>query len=215
MAETLTGKVPGKMPGKLPEKMAAEGAQALVPGEHVAEQMPEKTPEHQEQPIWNPYFAGVVLGLVLLASYLVMGTGVGSSGAANRLAIGAAHLIAPETIEHNGYFGPFVAAGAQVLDDWLVWEVLGVFLGGALSAYAGGRMKLDILRGPRATTGTRLVLALTGGIVMGVAARIARGCTSGQALSGGAVLSAGSWLFMLAVFAGGYLAAPFVRRQWK
>lgn len=171
--------------------------------------------EPREQPLWNPYFAGVMLGLVLIASYLIMGTGVGSSGAANRLAIGAAHLVAPDAVEHNGYFGSFVANGAAVLDDWLVWEVLGVFLGGALSAYASGRMHLDVLKGPRATTGKRLVFALVGGVVMGVAARLARGCTSGQALSGGAVLSVGSWLFMLAVFAGGYLVAPFVRRQWK
>ena len=33
-------------------------------------------------------------------------------------------------------------------------------------------------------------------------------------LSGGAMLSVGSWVFMLAVFAGGYGMAYFVRRQW-
>ena len=43
---------------------------------------------------------------------------------------------------------------------------------------------------------------------------MARGCTSGQALSGGATLATGSWLFMLMVFAGGYAVAYFVRRQW-
>ena len=43
----------------------------------------------------------------------------------------------------------------------------------------------------------------------------ARGCTSGQALTGGAVLSLGSWVFMMAVFTGGYIVAPLVRRQWR
>ena len=47
------------------------------------------------------------------------------------------------------------------------------------------------------------------------AAKLTRGCTSGQALSGGAVQSVGSWAFMLSVFAGGYAAAYFVRRQWR
>ena len=47
------------------------------------------------------------------------------------------------------------------------------------------------------------------------AARMARGCTSGQALSGGALMSVGAWAFLLAVFAGGYAAAWFVRRQWR
>jgi hypothetical protein len=49
---------------------------------------------------------------------------------------------------------------------------------------------------------------------MGFAARMALGCTSGQALSGGALMSAGSWIFMLSVFAGGYGLARAVRRQW-
>jgi uncharacterized membrane protein YedE/YeeE len=51
--------------------------------------------------------------------------------------------------------------------------------------------------------------------MMGFAARLARGCTSGQALTGGSLLSVGSWIFMMAVFAGGYLFAPLVRRQWR
>jgi hypothetical protein len=50
---------------------------------------------------------------------------------------------------------------------------------------------------------------------MGMAARAARGCTSGQALSGGAAMSVGAWMFMLSVFAGGYAVAWFVRRQWS
>ncbi len=41
-----------------------------------------------------------------------------------------------------------------------------------------------------------------------------RGCTSGQALVGGAELSIGSWAFMFSIFAGGFAVAYFVRRQW-
>ena len=61
----------------------------------------------------------------------------------------------------------------------------------------------------------RMGWALSGGVIMGFAARLARGCTSGQALTGGATLALGSWLFMFAVFAGGYLLAPLMRRQWR
>ncbi|MBI5609257.1 MAG: YeeE/YedE family protein [Deltaproteobacteria bacterium] len=168
-----------------------------------------------EAPFWNPYLAGIVLGLVLLGSFVVMGNGLGGSGAANRVAIGAAHIVAPQAVENNAYMGPMVAPGQHILDDWLVWEVLGVFLGGALAAYSAGRMKLVLLRGPRATVASRLVMAILGGLVMGVAARLARGCTSGQALTGGAALAAGSWVFMFAVFGGGYMVAPLLRRYWK
>jgi hypothetical protein len=166
-------------------------------------------------PYWNPYLAGIALGLVLTTTYLVMGFGLGGSGAANRIAIGTAHVLVPAATEANGYFGQFVGPGKHVLDDWLVYEVLGVFLGGALSAYAAGRMKLAL--GSAAVVGApmRIAAALGGGVLMGVAARIARGCTSGQALTGGSVLSLGSWVFMMCVFAGGYLVAPLVRRQWS
>jgi len=62
--------------------------------------------------------------------------------------------------------------------------------------------------------GARLALAFGGGLIMAYGARLARGCTSGQALSGGAVLSVGSWVFMMCVFAGGYAVAWFFRRLW-
>jgi uncharacterized membrane protein YedE/YeeE len=99
----------------------------------------------------------------------------------------------------------------------LVFLFLGIFLGGLAGAYSGGRLKPEIIRGEKRLVSSwgRLGLALLGGIMMGVAARFGRGCTSGQALTGGALLSVGSWVFMMALFAGGYLTAPFVRRQWR
>ena len=89
-------------------------------------------------------------------------------------------------------------------------------LGGLLGAYPAGRLRPGINMGLRPVIPwKRLALALLGGVLMGVAARFARGCTSGQALTGGALLSVGSWIFMMAVFAGGYLLAPVLRRQWR
>jgi len=55
---------------------------------------------------------------------------------------------------------------------------------------------------------------LIGGALMGFGAKLAGGCTSGQALTGGALLNLGSWLFMLSVFAGAYMLAYFFRRVW-
>ena len=69
--------------------------------------------------------------------------------------------------------------------------------------------------GPNISRGGRIGLAVGGGVLMGFAARLARGCTSGQALTGGSVLAVGSWVFMFSVFAGGYAIAPLVRRQWR
>lgn len=163
---------------------------------------------------WNPYLAGVALGLVLLASFLVMGHGLGASGTANRLGVAALSAVAPEHVAANPYLSEGTASGAHPLDHWLVFEVLGVFLGGAVAAFLAGRSKRGVLKGPRIGSWSRLGFAFGGGIVMGVAARLARGCTSGQALSGGALLSVGSWAFMFSVFAGGYALAWVMRRQW-
>ena len=67
----------------------------------------------------------------------------------------------------------------------------------------------------RMVQGVVWILAVLGGAICGVAAQIARGCTSGQALTGGALLNAGSWAFMMCVFGGAYGAAWFLRRQWR
>jgi len=166
------------------------------------------------QRFWNPYLAGVAIGLVVLSAYVIMGRGLGASGASFRFGVAAVNAVAPSHVAASPVYASAVAHG-HPLDDWLVFEVLGVFLGGLLGAFTSGRLQLEVLKGPRIRTGARLGLALAGGLLMGMGARAARGCTSGQALSGGALLSAGSWIFMFSVFAGGYAAAYFVRRQWR
>ena len=170
----------------------------------------------QERPFWNPYVAGVALGLMLLATFLTMGWGLGSSSGPTRLAFAIAHLVAPAATEANGYMGSYFTGGASIMSDWMVFEVVGVLLGGVLGSYTAGRMRRGaVSKGPRISRNQRIALAFLGGILMGFAARWARGCTSGQALTGGAVLGLGSWIFMLSVFAGGYVTAPLVRRQWR
>ena len=76
------------------------------------------------------------------------------------------------------------------------------------------RVKSQVERGKKASRGLRISLALIGGVLAGFASRLAQGCTSGQALSGSAMLLSGSLVFLVCVFAGGYAAAWLVRRQW-
>jgi uncharacterized membrane protein YedE/YeeE len=162
--------------------------------------------------LWNPYVGGVVLGLVLLATFLVMGFGLGAASAGWRLGVSALGAVAPA---HVAGTPTLAAAGERPLDAWIVYEVAGMALGGVVAAATSGRLRREVLRGPTFGPGPRLALAVGGGILMGAGARLARGCTSGQALSGGALLSVGSWAFMLAVFAGGYAVAQLARRQWR
>jgi uncharacterized protein len=165
---------------------------------------------------WNPYVAGIALGLVLLLTFYLMGTGLGASGAIARTAAVAAHAVAPEATATNGYFSEFYKSGAgNPMVDWIVIEVLGVFVGGLVAVLTARRFRPGVGRGPTAGVGLRLTMAFAGGIVGGIGTRLAMGCTSGQALSGGATLAVGSWVFMMAVFATAFAAAYFVRREWS
>jgi len=166
------------------------------------------------RPYWNPYAAGVGLGLVLLLSYVVLGTGLGASGAITRVAATAAHTVAPTAITGNDYLGGWFADG-NPLTHYLVTMLLGTLVGGLLSAYAARRVTLGVERGPNASVGLRLTLALVGGAFAGLGARFASGCTSGQALSGGAMLQAGSFVFTGACFAAAFAVAPLVRKEWR
>ncbi|MFO8174603.1 MAG: YeeE/YedE thiosulfate transporter family protein [Longimicrobiales bacterium] len=162
----------------------------------------------------NPYLAGILLGLVLFGAYFLTGTGLGASGGMARLVVSAQDLVAPRHVDRVGHLVEMAGGELNPLDHWIVLVTLGTLLGGGLSAFLNGRLKVETQKGPRISVRTRWIMALLGGIFMGYGARLARGCTSGQALSGGAVLSVGSWAFMLAVFAGAYALAYFVRRLW-
>ena len=168
-----------------------------------------------ETKYWNPYVAGVLLGIVLFLSFFLAGHGLGSSGGVNRIAVAVQDLVAPAYVDSVPYTAQLAGGDRDPLDHWIVWEVVGILLGGFASGMLRGRVKLQTYRGPQIGSKARWGFAFVGGLLMGYGARMARGCTSGQALSGGAVLSVGSWAFMFAVFAGGYGLAWFVRRLWQ
>jgi uncharacterized membrane protein YedE/YeeE len=166
------------------------------------------------RPYSNPYLAGFGLGLVLLAAFVLVGRGLGASGAFASAAAAATVTAAPETAAANDYFARYLTASGAPKIDWLVVELIGVTIGGFLSAWFAGRVAKTIEKGPRISSRSRLRLALAGGAVMGAGAMLARGCTSGQALTGGALLSVGSWIFIAAAFAAAYAASPLLKRAW-
>jgi uncharacterized protein len=166
------------------------------------------------RPYADPYLAGAGLGLVLLASFVLAGRGLSASGAFTGAAAGLADAVMPERARSSALFASYLL-GSGPFDRWLLAELVGVALGGFLSALAAGRLRLEVERGAHASRAPRLVMAFAGGVVMGLGAALARGCTSGLALTGGALLGVGSWLFMLAAFAGAYLVSPALKRLWR
>lgn len=167
------------------------------------------------KPYWNPYVAGILLGVLLFLAFFITGSGLGASGGLNRLLVFFQDMFWPEHIDQVPYLLKMAGGDSNPLDSWIVFLTLGTLAGGYVSGKLGNRVKWETNRGPNTSERSRWVLAVIGGIFMGYGARLARGCTSGQALSGGAVLSVGSWAFMLAVFVGAYLLAYSFRRFWN
>jgi uncharacterized protein len=171
----------------------------------------------QEKPFADPYLAGVGIGLVLLSTYVIAGRGLGASGGfASVAAAATAAVQGSERAAQSPAVAPYLTRDiSSPLTDWLVLELAGVIVGGFVSAWLAGRVRVAIERGPTVSSASRLFTAVGGGACMGVGAKLARGCTSGQALTGGALLSAGSWIFIATCFASAYLLAPAARRLWR
>ncbi len=163
----------------------------------------------------NPYLAGFFLGLVLLATVFITGRGLGASGAIKSVVVASVDAVAPAHAEGSSFYGTYVGPGKDnPLKSWLVFEVIGVVIGGFVSGLISDRLKVVTESGPNVSRKTRWFFAAIGGSLFGIGAQFARGCTSGAALSGMAVLSTAGFVTMMAIFGTGYAVAYFGRKLW-
>lgn len=162
----------------------------------------------------NPYLGGIMLGLVLFSTYYITGRGLGASGAIKSSVVTTVHTVAPEHAEKSTYYSQFLSSDTSPMNNWLVFEVIGVLAGAFLSGALYGRLKLKTEHSPKITSKTRLVVALLGGALFGFGSQLARGCTSGAALSGMAVLSGSGIITMAAIFGSAYLFSWIFKKLW-
>lgn len=166
------------------------------------------------RPLWPPYAAGVVLGLVLILTFILVGNGVGASGMFASIAAAVGHGVAPGTTEANGYLGRMVSNGANPFASWIVVEVVGMAIGALLAAVSAGRFRVQLDGARKVGVKPRIGMALGGGILAGSGSRIAAGCTSGIGLSGTAMLSVGGFVFLISFFLVGLGFSALMRRVW-
>jgi uncharacterized membrane protein YedE/YeeE len=169
---------------------------------------------NEKMSYWNPYLGGVVLGVVLFGAFYLTGHGLGSSGGTARLVAGIESLIVPQHVDRTPAIAGFAGGKRSIFDHWIVWCIAGVVLGGFISGILRKRVRIETFAGPAISPKVRWIAAFIGGAIVGYGARLARGCTSGQGLTGGATFAVGSWAFLFAAFAGAYGVAFFVRRLW-
>lgn len=173
-----------------------------------------KNDEYKRKPYMNPYLAGVLLGVVLLAAFFLTGRGLGASGAMKSVVVSTVAAVAPEHAKQSHYYSKYIADGKQPMKSWLVLEIFGVLIGGFLSGAVSGRLKFKVERSPKITKNKRILLAVIGGFLFGFGSQLGRGCTSGAALSGMAVESLAGYVTMVAIFGTAYLLAYFFRKNW-
>ena len=103
----------------------------------------------------DPYVAGAGIGLVLLAAYWIAGRGLGASGAFASVAAASMVLVqGSEATMASPATAPYLTQGlSSPLHDWLVLELIGVALGGYVSARLAGRRLAAIERGGRVSAG--------------------------------------------------------------
>lgn len=162
----------------------------------------------------NPYLGGILLGLTLFATYYISGRGLGASGAVKSTVITAVNAVAPEHASTAPFYKPYLGEGQKPMNNWLVFEVLGVLAGAFFSGALWGRLKIKTEHSPKISSRTRLLAAFIGGVLFAFGSQLARGCTSGAALSGMAVLATSGFITMMAIFASAYLFSWIFRKLW-
>ncbi len=162
----------------------------------------------------NPYLAGLFLGLTLLTAFYVSGRGLGASGAIKSLVVTGVEAIAPDHAASSPYYSKYTGEEKHPLRSWLVFEMMGVLVGGFLSGAIAGRLKLRNEHSPKITSRKRAWLAVIGGILFGYGSQLGRGCTSGSALTGMAILSLSGFISMMAIFGTAFALAFFFRKNW-
>ncbi len=162
----------------------------------------------------NPYLAGTLLGMVLLLAMYLSGRGLGASGGLKYCVVSVVGAVDRPHAEQSGYYSKYFEGGKKPLKNWLTFEILGVVAGGFLSGAISKRLKFKIEKSPSISNKRRLIFAFLGGLFFVYGAQLARGCTSGAALSGMAVLSVAGFVTMVAIFGSAYLFAWFFRKNW-
>ena len=161
---------------------------------------------------WSPYAVGIGIGVLSWLTFVLSDKPIGCSTAFARTSGMIERLFRGNKVLEKPYFKEFPPRV-----DWEWMLVIGAILGSFTSAKLSGQFKLDWMPSMWAAAFhsrplTRVAVALLGGLLLGLGARWAGGCTSGHGISGTLQLSVSSWLAAICFFIGGIAAAFFIFR---
>jgi uncharacterized protein len=157
--------------------------------------------------IWPGWLAGAGIGLLMVAFYWITGKQMGVSRGYCNLWAYVSKL-------------PFFQQKEYTGNVWRVWFILGITLGGFLStviAHPGEwHFHFDMGQAYDAllpnNVWLRMLVLFGGGLIMGLGARFAGGCTSGHVIAGIPMLNLSSVLSGMLFFIGGLLTVQLTAR---
>ena len=155
----------------------------------------------------TPYLAGAGIGVLSWFAFYLSDRPLGCSTAFARTSGMIERLFRGKRIKEKAYYRKF-----PPVVDWEWMLVAGVVIGSFISATLAGEFALEWVPSTFAGAfGTdiflRLAVALAGGVLMGLGARWAGGCTSGHGISGTLQLAVSSWIAVIIFFASGIVTA--------
>lgn len=156
---------------------------------------------------WPPVVVGFLIAVVYVVCWFLYGKMPGASGPFVRIAYFIESYFAPLYVEHSVYFKQF-----NTLLNWHVFFVIGVCIGGGLSAVSSSTWSARCVPTLwEARYGSSKIIRFTGaffgGAIMLIGARLAGGCTSGKGLAEGMVFLSSAYVFMGALFLSGIIFA--------
>ena len=79
------------------------------------------------------------MGLLMVAAYYFSGEGLGASGALKTVVVSGVNSASHSYAESHSYFAKYVSnEHGSILKTWLIFEILGVIVGGIISAALDG-----------------------------------------------------------------------------
>lgn len=162
---------------------------------------------------WSPYVVGSCIGLLALGSVVFFHKILGTSTTFVKLSALFWAVVKPSHFQNNTYYQQYLNHKPWI--DWQFMLVIGIFIGAYLSRKIS-RSQIRVSELPTAPLTSKGPFAsYIGGIILMFGARLAGGCTSAHAISGGFQLAVSGWLFMIGAFAVGIPTAWILYRKQK
>jgi len=161
---------------------------------------------------WSPYAVGIGIGVLSWLAFLLSDKPIGCSAAFSRTSGMVERLFRGSRVAEKPYYKKFTPTV-----DWQWMLVIGILVGAFISAQLSGEFRATWIPQKWASSfgsgiAMRWIVALIGGVLIGLGARWAGGCTSGHGISGTLQLAVSSWVAVMGFFIGGIVTAEAIYR---